>query len=167
MMTDAEANQPVTKREANALTAAVDGLADSQRVMNGKFKTQARILVAVVLGLVLVCATGTVASVALIQVRHENACVAALASASADRTGALAPLSTERSNASDARQDAEAALILTLIPATSETQSAREISFQRALSAFHAAAENYQQANEAYQQAYQQNPPPTPKKFTC
>lgn len=114
-----------------------------------------------------VCVALILGAVAVVSVRHENRCIAVFAAATADRTGVLAPLSTDRNNAQDARQDAEANLILTLIPNPGTNPAGQHQAFVDALQAFHAAAQTYDKANQAYQQAYSAHPPPAAPSYSC
>lgn len=159
-MTMDERDETVTKGEVVDLTGAVRELAS-------KFKWQQRLtlgLLAAVVGVALALALG---ATALVQVRHENQCIAGLAAASADRTGALAPLSTARTLAQDAQQDAQTALLFHAITTFGDTPKVRATTLGTDVQAFKTAHENYVNANQAYQQAYAANPPPRVPSFHC
>lgn len=159
-MTDADADQPVTKGDAAALTAAVDRL-------TAKFKWQQRLTAGLIVAFIGMAAALAIGATALVQVRHENACIASLASASAVRTGALAPLATARSDAQEAQQEANSNLLFHAIQTFGLSAAQRQASLAPDVQAFTAAHEAYLTADEAYKQAYAANPPPKAKQFDC
>lgn len=159
-MTDAEADLPVTKREAAELTAAVNSFA-------AKFKWQMRLTIGLIVAVVGVCVALGLGATALVQVRHENQCVASLAAASADRSGALSPLATDRNNAQDAQQEAQTNLLFHAITTFGLTAAQRQAVLVPDVQAFTSAHESYQSADEAYKQAVTANPPPKTTAFSC
>lgn len=159
-MTDEEADRPVTRGDADRIITSLDRL-------TAKYRWTLALSVAVAVALVGVCVAVVLGGVALVQVRHESQCVAALAAASADRTGALAPLASARSAAQDAQANADADLVFKAITTAGETAAQRRADTAADVLAFTAAHQTYQSANEAYQQAYAANPPPKATAFHC
>jgi hypothetical protein len=159
-MTDEDAGQPVTRGDANRLTAAVEGL-------SAKFKWQQRLTAGLIVAFVGVCVALGLGALALVQVRHENACVASLAAASADRTGSLAPLNNAKNAAADAQSDASSNLLFHAITTFGESPAQRAAVLKPDTEAFTAAHEAYIAARDAYNRAYAAEPPPAPHKYAC
>lgn len=159
-MTDEDAGQPVTRGDVTSLTAAVERL-------TGKFKWQQRLTAGLIVAFVGVCVALGLGATALVQIRHENACVASLAAASADRTGALAPLNNAKNTAADAQADASSNLLFHAITTFGDTPAQRDAALAADSKAFAAAHEAYLAARDAYNQAYAANPTPVAPAFHC
>ena len=159
-MTENDRDLPVTRGEAVDLTDAVVELTK-------RFRWQQRLTAGLIAAFVLVCIALGLGADALVQLRHENACVAGLAAASADRTGVLAPLSTARTNAQDALSAAQSALLLDAISTAGQPPTQRIATLGPDEKAFEAAVVTYRDANTAYQDAVKGNPPPAVPDFHC
>lgn len=153
MMTDAELDQPVTKREAINLTNALTAF-------TRKFRWQQLLSAGVVIALL-------VEGYLLIQQRQEAQCVASLAAASADRTGALAPLNNAKNAAADAQSDASSNLLFHAITTFGDTPAQRTAALRPDTAAFTAAHLSYIAARDAYNKAAAENKPPKAHAFHC
>lgn len=159
-MTDEEADKPVTRGDADRIITSVDRL-------TSKYRWTLALSVAVTVAMIFAGIAIYLGGTALVQLKHENACVASLAAASAGRTGELAPLSTAENAARDAQSDASSNLLFHAITTFGDTAAQREAALAPDTAAFTAAHVAYLSARDAFNTAARDNPPPKSTSPDC